>query len=173
MSKDKVSGKRDDAGADDILRSVENLGVESRPAISSLSGFSEPDLFAALAQRLNDRRATLATPFNADDLKRDAALQALGQRVFRRWNMALYDFVCKSKAEDQQLRERLISALSGKEGGAAALIAGTLVAAFGASPAVAAIIGTLVVRIVIIPATEELCSYWNKTIEQGANRKVG
>jgi len=58
------------------------------------------------------------------------------------------------------LRHRLMSALTGREGGAPALLAGTLVAAFGLSPAVAALVAALLMKLVIAPAKDELCQSW-------------
>ncbi len=156
---------------DRLVQSVESVAQQSADAIASFSGLSEADLFAALAQRMgqvvqgSSAIADISAPVDVDDLLRDTISQGVGRRVFKRWSLALHNFLCGSGNEDQALRARLMSALTGKEGGAVALIAGTLVAAFGASPAIAALVATLVMRVVIAPAAEEICETWAKSLD--------
>ena len=148
---------------DDLLRSVARIAETNTPAIESLTRLSDSDLFSALGQRLTSDEPAIASPIDPDDLLRTSALQNLGRSVFRRWNNALHDFVCKSSGEDQALRDKLIQALTGKEGGTA-IIAGILVAAFGASPAIAAILATLLIRIIVAPAASEICKAWTAAL---------
>jgi hypothetical protein len=156
---------------DSLLRSVEAVAQQSAEAIASLSGLSDADLFAALAQRMgqvvegSSTIADISAPVDVDDLIRGTASLALGQRVFRRWSAALYNFLCGTAREEEALRSRLMSALIAKEGGAVALIAGTLVAAFGASPAIAALVATLIMHLVITPAAQEICESWAKSLD--------
>jgi hypothetical protein len=96
----------------------------------------------------------------------DAAdLQTLGARVFLRWSRALHELLCGSSDEDKDLRDRLWSAITGKTGGITALFSAVLVSSFGATPAVAAIVATLIAKVVLQPAGEELCSYWAKQLD--------
>lgn len=160
---------------DDLLRSAIGAAEQAGDRLRTLSVQDENDLYAALAQRLgriSEREPTsfaFDTSFDTDDLLRDDATIGLGKRIFRRWNGALHQFACKSDKEDQDLRTRLLNALTGSEGGAA-VIAGVLVAAFGASPAVAAIIAALLLKIVIKPATEEICDAWAKSLGSESQR---
>ncbi len=152
-----------------LIQSVENAAQLSKPAVDSLVALKDADLFTALGYQLS-RTAAGSSPrgyisgIDKDELPRDGAFQEFGKMLFRRWNKALYEFVCQSSGEDNELRERLIGVLTGKEGGAAALLAGTLVAVFGVSPALAAVVATLVIRLVITPAGEVLCSSWQSSI---------
>jgi hypothetical protein len=154
---------------DELLRSAVD-SAKRADNILTLSVQSENDLYAALAQQLNsvslgDPSAfTFDKSFNIDDLLRDDATIGLGQRIFRRWNRTLYQFACRPDSEDQDIRDRLLSAITGREGGVA-VIAGVLVAAFGASPAVAAIVAALLLKIVIKPAAEEICLAWSKSAD--------
>ena len=77
----------------------------------------------------------------------------------------MHDFLCTSGGEEQDLRRRLMSALTGRDGGAPALLAGTLVAAFGVSPAVAALVAALLMKLVIAPAKDELCQSWAASLD--------
>jgi hypothetical protein len=135
---------------------------------------SEPNLFVGLALRTEqtieqrDIALTFDAPLRIDDLPMDRELQSLGRRIFLRWSRTLHQFVCVPDKEDADIRERLLSALTGAEGGAA-VIAGVLVACFGASPANAAIIAALLLKIIIVPAGAELCEAWKKTLSQSAS----
>jgi hypothetical protein len=131
-----------------------------------------------LYEMLGARTAVLAVrPADSDNLLRDpdlasrssewalrtidpGELQALGTRVFLRWSRALHGLLCGSAGEDKDLRDRLWSAITGKTGGISALLSATLVSSFGAAPAVAAIVATLVAKVILQPAGEEVCSYW-------------
>jgi hypothetical protein len=152
-----------------LLKSVSQAAKLSEPAVDSLTSARDADLFAALGYQLSQSSAGSTqggydTEFDPDDLPRDTAFQDLGKRLFKRWNKTLHEFVCGSSSEDKALRDRLLGALMGKEGGAAALLAGTLVAVFGVSPALSAVIATLVIRLVVKPAAGEICESWKATI---------
>jgi hypothetical protein len=99
-------------------------------------------------------------PIDRDGLPRDSAAIAVGRRILARWSRTMHDFLCKSGGDEEDLRERLFNAITGRDGGATALLAGTLVAAFGASPGVAAIVAALLMKLVIAPAQDELCQAW-------------
>jgi hypothetical protein len=45
------------------------------------------------------------------------------------------------------------------------------VAVFGVSPAVAAVIAALLIKIVVAPAADEICQCWAKTLD-GADSRV-
>jgi hypothetical protein len=158
--------RRSSSAPDDPDATFRAAAANSGSVVRSLSNLSNSDLYAALAYHsalIAEGRAVPAA-IDADDLPREASYQRIGRILFRRWNCTLHDFVCKSEGEDQQLREKLAAALTGKEGGAAALVAGILVSSFGVSPVLAAIIGTLLIRIIVAPAVDELCSYWTSSL---------
>jgi hypothetical protein len=149
----------------DLLQAAERIAAQNQAVVVSLQNSTEPDLFAALAQRVQEATQGSSgiarmTAIDLDRLPRDSATVALGRRILARWSRATYDFLCKSGGSDDDLRHRLMSALTGREGGAPALLAGTLVAAFGLSPAVAALVAALLMKLVIAPAKDELCQSW-------------
>ncbi len=159
---------------DDLIRSATKSAKSADDALRALSHRSNEDLYAALAMRVGNtvddqyRGATgFNVPFDADELRRDSESVNIGWRVFARWNRALHQFVCQPEGEDAKIRDQLLRALTGKEGGIA-VIAGILVATFGASPAVAALVAALLVRILVVPAADEVCRSWASSIRDNA-----
>jgi hypothetical protein len=59
----------------------------------------------------------------------------------------------------------MLKAIFSKEGGGIALLAGGLVAAFGLSPAIAAIVAALLVKLIIAPTAAEVCAEWENTLK--------
>jgi hypothetical protein len=149
----------------DLIQTAERIATENNTVVAALQRSSEPDLLAALAQRVQEATSgsvsiARMTPIDPDRLPRDSATLALGRRIFLRWSRATHDFLCNSGGADEDLRKRLLSAITGRDGGATALLAGTLVVTFGASPAVAAIVAALLMKLVVAPAKDELCQSW-------------
>jgi hypothetical protein len=149
----------------DLIQTAERIATENDKVVAALQRCSEPDLLAALAQRVQEATSGSVTiarmaPIDPDRLPRDSATLAIGRRILLRWSRVTHDFLCTSGGEDEDLRKRLMSALTGRDGGATALLAGSLVAAFGASPAVAAIVAALLMKLVVAPAKDELCQSW-------------
>jgi hypothetical protein len=152
-----------------LLRAAERIAAENRSVIAAFENTSDPDLLAALAQRVgeaSDGSTEIArmSVIDPDLLPRDNVTKALGKRILDRWSRTMHDFLCNSDEEDQDLRKRLLGAFTGKDGSATALLAGTMVAAFGASPAVAAVVAALLTRLVIAPARDEVCETWAKSL---------
>lgn len=155
---------------DELARAIDSAQAHAEKVEDRLTVMSTADLYAALGQRISstareNRTIGIDSPIDIDALKRTNAIQELGQRVFRRWSIALHQFVCSEGGEDDDLRQKVFRALTGKDGGSVALIAGILVAAFGASPAIAAIVATLLVRILVNPAADELCKAWANSLK--------
>ena len=156
--------------SDDLLRSRANAAAQATDVTDIALAQSEDTLYALLAANLLDGGAAdhrTRSAFDTDDLMRSEATVQLGRRVFARWSRALHDFLCTPGAEDQQLRERLLNAIFARDGGGVAIVSGGLVAAFGLSPGVAAIVATLVVKLVVAPAQGELCEAWGQSLARG------
>jgi hypothetical protein len=148
-----------------LLEAAKRIAAQHQDVIVSLQNNREPDLLAALAQSVQEAadgsgRIIRIEPIDVDRLPRDSVSVALGRRILARWSRTMHDFLCKSGGEEEDLRERLMSALTNRDGGAVALLAGALVAAFGVSPAVAALVAALLMKLVIGPAKDELCQSW-------------
>lgn len=148
-----------------LLLTAERIATQNDAVIASLQNGEEPDLLAALAQSVGatadgSSNVSRMAAIDPDRLPRDDAMIALGRRILARWSRAMHDFLCVSGGEEEDLRRRLMTALTGRDGGAPALLAGTLIAAFGVSPAVAAIVAVLLMKLVIAPAKDEVCKSW-------------
>jgi hypothetical protein len=149
---------------DDLFRSTEVSAQASRESLNRLTVRSESDLYAALAASVRDeanarRKSMTPSPdavnrsrsrantvdeifkirINVDDLLRDRESVALGERIFRRWSLVLHDFLCNPANDDKELRQRVMSAIVGKDTGATAFISAFLVTSFALSIPVAAV----------------------------------
>ena len=131
---------------------------------------SDDDLYAELGLRTIaiPREPSLAGEFApdiaADDFPRPpkAELINLGRRLFQRWERELYRFLCEEEKTDE--KKRLVSAILGKDKSATAIVTGLLVSAFGLSPAIAVLVGALILRILVVPAGETICEYWSERL---------
>jgi hypothetical protein len=157
-----------------VLQAAERIATQNQGVVASLQNSREADLLAALAQRVQDAAEgspgiARMTAIDPDRLPRDSATIALGRRIVARWSRTMHEFLCGGGGEEEEdLRRRLMAALTGRDGGAPALLAGTLVAAFGASPAVAALVAALLMKLVIAPAKDELCRSWAASLDPPA-----
>jgi hypothetical protein len=151
-------------------RALTSKSKGTTSSLDNLAGKRSADLYAALAFRVSQASsesseiARFDAPLNVDSLDRANATVELGYRIFQRWNRALHGFVCGSDDQDKDIRDRLLRAITGKDG-AVALIAGLLVSYFGASPAIAAIVAALLIQIIGKPAREEICSTWKEKLK--------
>jgi hypothetical protein len=164
-------GGREVMDSDDLLRSLVDNHARDAGNVGTLLRKKEDDLYALLALRLSAPGAGVGagedrfqTAYTDDDLLRSAAAVALGKRVFVRWSLAFHDFLCHPGDEDKKLREQMLNAIISKEGVGLALLAGGLVAGFGLSPAVAAVVAALVVKLVVAPAADEVCRAWGDSL---------
>jgi len=148
--------------------SFENPDLAERhsTAMSDLSNKSNEDLFRLIDKVARSTRVPIGDESvrgSAEELNsyRGTGDPALGQRIFLRWSVALHALVCGSESDDKSLRAEIIAALVSKGGGAAAIIAGSLVAAFGISQTLAALISVVLLRVIVAPVQEELCATWS------------
>ena len=151
----------------DLFRSAVTRNAAAAAGTEGLYGKSESDLYALLTEMAADPVKAIgpaASPFRLpiddDDLHRSNAATDLGKRIFARWSRAFHDFVCGSDKENKDLKDQILQAIFNKNGGGIAIIAGGLVAAFGLSPAIAAVIATLLIRLIVAPAVDEVCKAW-------------
>jgi hypothetical protein len=147
-----------------------NTALAKRASFNVLADRSLPSLFDTLGTQVGEAARGSLTSANyeahvdPDLITRGNAMEEVGKRVFQRWSSVVFQIVCKPDAEDKDLQVKLLQALTGKETGTAAL-AGILVASFGLSPAVAAVLAALFVKIVAQPAVGGLCDVWNERIK--------
>ena len=81
----------------------------------------------------------------------------LGRRILSRWNRTLYDLVCGEGGDPQAAA--LIKAATSRETLAAA-IASVLIGMFSVAPAIAAIVGVLLGRVLLPAAGAAICDFW-------------
>jgi len=100
-------------------------------------------------------------------LKKD--LRELGRRLFRRWNIEAYKFICGSDPNDKEDREELAKAFKVKDPytTVAAVLSALLVTKFGLAPAISVVIAALAIKRFFRPAYEEFCKYWREKIDTG------
>jgi hypothetical protein len=142
----------------EIDAAVRNLAKEDLSNLyAKLGAYSiafpqDPALFAAPAATIQvDVR--VAGPL-------DEAI-ALGKRILRRWQKAIFDLVCSTDGVDPQARTTILDALKLNSPEAlSAAITSVLIAVFSVGPAVAAIVGVLFGKILLPTAGAEVCSFW-------------
>lgn len=126
------------------------------------------DLYAALAMEATSQaggksRFTGESRITTGKLDMAPDLVNLGKAIFSRWNRTLHDFACGAGEDGTRMRDDLFKALTGKEGGVA-LTASVLVGFFGLSIVTATLIATILLKVVVVPAGEEVCRVWGETI---------
>jgi hypothetical protein len=175
--------------SDELLRSVEESLQSESHNLDALVEISVDDLYAAAGLRArNALVARAAQVINADELARggqsrlaqlfDTKLvvdalsrnedeKNLGKRIFRRWNRTLHDFACNANAEDRDLKDKLLSAISMKTGGGTAVVAAVLAGYFLVSPPLAAVLAALLIKLILVPAGQEVCQAWAGALNAG------
>lgn len=94
----------------------------------------------------------------------DAAI-ALGTRIVNRWNKVLHDLVCGGAEVDEKVRASIFDAvkLNSSEALAAAITA-ALIGAFSVGPAIAAIVGVILGKLLLPEAGKEICAFWKEKL---------
>ena len=94
-------------------------------------------------------------------------LRDLGGRIFRRWNRELFKLVCGGSDDDGKDRESVLEALGLGDVALGGVLATILIGSFGVAPAVATVVGALIVRRLGSPAAEEICGFWEEKLGDG------
>ncbi len=156
-----------------LLRYAENWARDAASAAELTKISSNQELFALLAARASDPQEAFGTPgdrfgtrFDPATLPKGPSVFEVGKRIFLRSAAALHDFLCAPNDEDKELRDRIKAALVTRDASAVAIVAGGLVAAFGIGAAAAAVVATLLVRIIVVPAANVLCDVWDEKIKE-------
>ncbi len=89
----------------------------------------------------------------------------LGMRILKRWNVVLYQLVCGGSDVDPVAKKDILAALKiGTPDAIAAAITGILITTFSVGPAIAAIVGVLLARVLLPAAGQEVCSFWKEKL---------
>lgn len=154
---------------DDLLRQIADRHIRAADSAEALVKESNDNLFIMLANRLSVTSEGIINiddmhcgTKNQDELLRGDGIKTLGKRIFLRWSQTFQQFVCAPTSNDQALRNQIKSVITNRSGGAAAIIAGSLVAAFGVSPPIAAVIAALLLNLIVVPAGKVVCDVWKE-----------
>jgi hypothetical protein len=164
--------------ADELLERYAESWAKDAASVTNLTNVpTNQELFALLAARASDPQEAFGTPGDRFGTKFDPAILPkgpsvfeVGRRIFLRQAAALHRFLCAPDEEDKELRNRIKAALVSRDVGAVAIIAGSLVAAFGMGAAAAAIVAALLVRIIVVPTADALCEVWDEQIKEATGR---
>jgi hypothetical protein len=154
---------------DSLLRATSSVNAKHGQLLNALQKKSDNQLYSLLATGANvaigggdPQDAVLRSVEDPDQLHRGVG--DLGRRILYRWSRALYEFACSPSSADKATANQLIRAILGKGGGSAAAVTAILVGAFGLPPVTAAIVATLLIRIIVAPAADELCQAWSASL---------
>lgn len=90
---------------------------------------------------------------------------ALGKRILKRWQKAIFDLVCGTEGVDAQAKKTILDALKLNSPEAlAAAITSVLISAFSVGPAIAAVVGVLFGKVLLPAAGDELCGFWKERL---------
>jgi hypothetical protein len=90
---------------------------------------------------------------------------ALGKRILKRWNKAIYDLTCGTDGVDPQVKKTILDALKlGKPDAYASAITGVLISFFSVGPGVAMVVGVLFGKVLMPAAGEEICAFWKERL---------
>ena len=142
--------------------------TQAQTAIRELMDAEDDQLFAQLGIRAS---AMTQDPSIAGSFTPDAvfdgtsmgpldAVKELGRRLFKRWNVEAYKLLCGDDPSDEKARTEIKNALSLGDAAFGAAVASALISTFGLAPAVATVVGALLVKRFFKPAHEEVCALW-------------
>jgi hypothetical protein len=151
-----------------------DLKDQARPAVQALMDKDEEQLYQELGLRL---RAMQENPALSGSFtpQIDTHLEALGpvedlkdfgQRFFKRVNKQAYQLICGTEAADSEERENIIDAFGIGREAVAPAIAALLVTHMGMAPAIAAVVTTLILRLVFRNAFESMCEVWGEKFQE-------
>ncbi len=155
---------------DELVRGVAERQARNAKSAARLIDQPEDALYALLATTVVETASISSAnddqfrSSGVNDLLRSPDALTLGRRIFLRWARSLHDFLCGPSDDDKKLREQILRAIFNKEAGSVAIVAGGLVAAFGLSAALAAIVAALVVKLIFAPALDEVCKAWEEAL---------
>lgn len=149
-----------------------DLQKQAESAMQSLLQSDEDQLLEQLGMRTQaiTQDITKAGSFepqvvyDAAEMGPKDALQALGRRLFRRWNKEAYKLLCGNDTDDKEQRTELTKALGIGDVAVAAALTSALVY-IGAAPAIAAIVAAIIVKKFFAPALDEFCEIWKENLD--------
>jgi len=152
-----------------------SLAERAKPAVEKLSESDESQLYEELGLRLkaiaaDERLSGSFEPqigYNAQFMGPMDDLRAFGQKFFDKASRQAYSLICGDGLSKDE-REKMAAAF-GSKADLAAFVAALLVSYFGMAPAIAAVVGALVLRLFFRPAHEAMCEVWSQHFRPGNN----
>jgi hypothetical protein len=150
------------------------LATLAEPVIEKLLQSNENELYERLGMIA---RAMAADPAIAgsfdpiiayDDPEKEYIENAreFGIRMFRRWNVETYKFICGDDIDDMIDRQELTAAFSVNDKAVAAALSSLLVTHVGLAPPLAAVVASLVIKRFSSPGHEEFCKVWKRKLRK-------
>ncbi|MGJ8616542.1 MAG: SGNH/GDSL hydrolase family protein [Sulfitobacter sp.] len=91
-------------------------------------------------------------------------LHTLGKRIFTRLNRELNTLLCGDGEDAQGDRKKLADAIGIGDAAVAAVIVEILVGTFAVIPAVAAVVAALILKYILKPTLDEVCTVWTENL---------
>lgn len=148
---------------------MSTLTEQAEPAVEKWLNADEDTLFEQLGIRakaiqVNPSASGSFSPgvtFDEAEMGFLDDVRNYGKRVFRRCSAEGYKLFCGDDPEDEEDRKQLADAFGISEARVAAVVAGILVAQLGLAPAIAAIVGAILIkRFLIKPGYKLSCEQW-------------
>jgi hypothetical protein len=151
-----------------------NLTVLAEPVIEKLLKLDEDELYERLGVTA---RAMAADPsvagsfdpivlYNEPEMEYIENAREFGRRLFRRWNVETYKFICGDDIDDMVDRQELTEAFSINDKAVAAALSSLLVTHVGLAPPLAVVVASLVIRRFARPGHEQFCKVWKSKLRK-------
>ncbi len=145
---------------------------ELERSIASLIEYDEESLIKQVAMRAEATKVdpaiagsydpTVTYDFEHAGIADD--LRDLGGRILRRWERELYGVVCGTSQEDAEDRANILSKIGADDAVLGAAVASVLIG-LGVSAAVAAVLAALLLKRILKPGGQEVCTYWSERLK--------
>jgi len=153
---------------------VSILAELAEPVVAKLLNLSEDELYERLGETAraiaaDPSKAGLFEPiviYNEPELEFVEDVRDFGRRLFRRWNVETYKFICGDNIDDMVDRQELINAFDLSDLAVAAALASLLVTHVGLSPALAVVVASLVIKRFSSPGHDQFCRVWKNKMSK-------
>jgi hypothetical protein len=125
--------------------------------------------YADAPEALNSAQPAITSDMQTMGWKED--VQALAERLLKRWATELHRVVCGTSDADAKDRAEIRAAINSKNFtsvGAATAITTVLIASFGLNIAIAPVVAMLLVKIIIEPSKDVVCDFWEEKLKAWA-----
>ena len=145
----------------------------ARQSVEALIDLPEDELFRKLGVTINkvgadgtlasDFALSVQTPVPQEQGAADV-LGAFGRAYFNRFERQAFNLLCGDDASSEADRDKLSEAFHLTKADAAAAVTAVLIAQLALAPAVATILGALIVKLLFQPALDATCDVWSRRL---------